>query len=193
MSDDSRRKPERGPSSRLRFEDTPATSGQVGPKSKPGAKGRRRLAEAPADPKIPPILDAPDASPPVEDTPATSGQVGPKLKPGGKLRQDSEKARPSDRLRREGEPQPGGEAAEDGGAAPHDGPGPKDKKAARDERRFDKSGRRVEKSGDKLDKARDKLAKQKPPKKPGPVKIVGRAAGYQAWKSSRLRISIRVA
>ena len=224
MNEDSRRKPERGPSRRLRFEDTPATSGQVGPKSKPGAKGRRRLAEAPADPKTPPpILDAPDASPPVEDTPGTSGQVGPKSghgpappdkakrrlrfeedtppgtsppmeeapatsgqvgpkSGGGKLKQDSEKARPSNRLRHEDEAPPVGETAEDGGAAPHDGPGPADKKAARDNKRFEKSGRRVEKSGDKLDKARDKLAKQKPPKKPGPVKIVGRAAGYQAWK-----------
>ena len=162
---------------RLRFEDTPATSGQLGPKSKSGAKGRRKLAEA-----SPPILDAPDASPPVEDIPATSGQVGPKLKPGGKLRQDSEKARPSDRLRREDEPPPGGEAAEDGGAAPHDSPGPKDKKAARDHKRMEKSKFRVEKSGDKLDNARDKLAKQKPLKKPGPVKTVGRAAKYQAWK-----------
>lgn len=175
---------ERGPSRRLRFEDTPATSGQVGPKSKPGAKGRRKLAEAPADPKAPPpILDAPDASPPVEDTSATSGQVGPKLQPGGKLRQDREKARPSDRLRREGEPPPPiDEAAEDGGAAPHDGPGPTDNKAAREGKRFEKSGRRVEKSGAKLDNAREKLAAQKPPKKPGPVKTVGRAAGAGAWR-----------
>ena len=36
---------------------------------------------------------------------------------------------------------------------------------------------RMEKRGEKLDKARDRLAKQKPPKKPGPVKRVGRAAG----------------
>ena len=36
---------------------------------------------------------------------------------------------------------------------------------------------RMEKRGEKLDKARGKLAKEKPPKKPGPVKRVGRAAG----------------
>ena len=36
---------------------------------------------------------------------------------------------------------------------------------------------RMERRGEKLDKAKEKLAKQKPPKKPGPVKRVGRAAG----------------
>ena len=39
---------------------------------------------------------------------------------------------------------------------------------------------RMEKRGEKLDKARDKLAKQKPPKRPGPVKRVGRMAGAEA-------------
>ena len=36
---------------------------------------------------------------------------------------------------------------------------------------------RMEKRGEKLEKATDKLSKQKPPKKPGPVRRVGRAAG----------------
>lgn len=36
---------------------------------------------------------------------------------------------------------------------------------------------RMEQRGEKLEKAKDKLAKQKPPKKPGPVKRVGRTAG----------------
>ena len=36
---------------------------------------------------------------------------------------------------------------------------------------------RMEKRGEKLEKAKDKLAKQKPPKKPGPVRRVGRAGG----------------
>ncbi len=36
---------------------------------------------------------------------------------------------------------------------------------------------RMEKRGEKLDKAKDKVAKQKPPKRPGPVKRAGRAAG----------------
>ena len=36
---------------------------------------------------------------------------------------------------------------------------------------------RMEERGEKLEAAKDKLAKQKPPKKPGPVRRVGRAAG----------------
>ena len=36
---------------------------------------------------------------------------------------------------------------------------------------------RMEKRGEQLDKAKEKLAQQKPPKKPGPVKKAGRAAG----------------
>lgn len=36
---------------------------------------------------------------------------------------------------------------------------------------------RMEKRGEKLDKAKEKLAKQKPPKRPGPVKRAGWAAG----------------
>ena len=38
---------------------------------------------------------------------------------------------------------------------------------------------RMEKRGEKLEKAREKLAKQKPPKKPGPVKRAGQAAGAE--------------
>ena len=36
---------------------------------------------------------------------------------------------------------------------------------------------RMEERGEKLERAKDKLAKQKPPKKPGPVRRIGRAAG----------------
>lgn len=206
MEDKSRK----GSENRLRFkrEEPTATSGQVGPKSKSGAKGRKRLAEVPATDRLPPpIPDPPGASPPVgngsgpappdmkkrklqfedeaaPDTvippksadPATSGQLGPKS---GKLRQDSEKPRPSERLRRDGEAPPGGETAGDG-AAPHDGPA--DKKAAKDRKRMEKSKLRMEKSGDKLNTAREKLANQKPPKKPGPIKTVGRAAKFQTWR-----------
>ena len=39
---------------------------------------------------------------------------------------------------------------------------------------------RMEKRGEKLDRAKEKLAKQKPPKKPGPVRRVGRAASGSA-------------
>lgn len=176
-----------GNSRRLRFEneEQAETSGQLGPKSKPGPKGRRRLEQTLADTKTPPFSEKPDASPPVGDAPPTSGQVGPKLKPGGKLKQDSEQARPSDRLRHEEEPPPVGEAA-DGGAAHSENP--KDKKAAREDKQMERSKFRAEKSGDKLNKAREKLADQKPPKKPGPVKTAGRAAGYQAWRYAHGKI-----
>ncbi|EOH32629.1 hypothetical protein SQW_02766, partial [Enterococcus faecium EnGen0185] len=116
----------------------------------------------------------PGASPPVGQPPTTSGQVGPKS---GKLRQDSKNPRPSERLWRDGEPPPGGESA---GAAPHAGPA--DKKAAKDGKHMEKSKLRMEKSGKKLNTAREKLAAQKPPKKPGPIKTVGRAAKYQTWR-----------
>lgn len=43
--------------------------------------------------------------------------------------------------------------------------------------KISKSKLRMEKRGQKLDAARERLAKQKPLKKPGPVKRVGRAAG----------------
>ena len=39
---------------------------------------------------------------------------------------------------------------------------------------------RMEKRGEKLDRAKEKLAKQKPPKKPGPVRRVGRVANGSA-------------
>ena len=123
----------------------------------------------------------------------TSGQTGQNL------RQDSERARPSQRLREKpgrppqeepGGPGPqkgrfrrgeapedtspsdpsGGESTGEGAGAPPGGP---DQEAAR----LDKSKRRMEKRGGKLEAAREKLAAQKPPKRPGPVKRVGRAAG----------------
>jgi cell wall-associated NlpC family hydrolase len=102
----------------------------------------------------------------------TSGQVGPKSK-NSKYRQQSEQARPSERLRHDGDEAP---PREDG---PADASG---KKAARNGKRLNKSKLRAEKTGAKLDSAREKLAAQKPPKKPGPVKTVGRAARFQAWR-----------
>ena len=111
-----------------------------------------------------------------ESQAATSGQVGPKSKPGGKLRQDEEKAKPSERLRREDEaPVP-----DEGGAVP--GKAPKaDKKAVRENKRLEKSKFRLEQTEEKLTAAREKLAAQKPPKKPGPVKLLGRAARFETW------------
>lgn len=40
----------------------------------------------------------------------------------------------------------------------------------------------MEKSGEKLNTAREKLVNQKPPKKPGPIKTVGRASKHQTWR-----------
>nr|WP_312279398.1 hypothetical protein [Oscillibacter sp.] len=111
-----------------------------------------------------------------EEREATSGQLGPKS---GKLRQDSEAPRPSERLWRDGEPPPGGESAGDG-AAPHTGPA--NKKEAENGKRMEKSKLRMEKSDEKLNTAREKLAAQKPQKKPGPIKTVGRAATHQTWR-----------
>jgi len=64
------------------------------------------------------------ASPPKSADSTTSGQVGPKS---GKLRQDSKKPRPSERLRRDGDPPPGNEktdttpGGETAGADSHSG------------------------------------------------------------------------
>ena len=38
---------------------------------------------------------------------------------------------------------------------------------------------RMERRGEKMDAAREKLAKQKPPKKPGPIKRIARIAGHE--------------
>ena len=164
----------RGPSKRLRFENETqaATSGQVGPKSKPGTKSRSPLADPP------PISEPPGELPVAEDataTPPTSGQHGPKSAKSNRFRQDSKQARYSERLRHDEAPPDSGPAA-DGGAAP------KSKKAVRDADKLNKSKLRMEKSGDKLDAARDKLAAQKPIKKPGPVKSIGRVAKFEAWR-----------
>jgi len=163
---------------------TPSTSGQNVQRSRRGRRPVSNTGPAHTEPirdapaRSLNFKDAPGVSPP-QEAPPTSGQNVQKSK-GGKFRQDSEQARPSDRLRHDEAPPPDGEpAADSGGDAPHDGPRPGGKKTAREDRRYEKSGRRVEKSGAKLDNARDKLAAQKPPKRPGPVKTIGRAAGRQ--------------
>ncbi|WP_035317060.1 C40 family peptidase [Clostridium sp. MSTE9] len=182
-----------GRSGRLRFEPEgqAATSGQLGPKSKkrtaPKKGGSHNMTppDAPSTVKnstgpVPPDTAnkklrfedeaSPDTFSSVESTSATSGQLGPKS---GKLRQDSKKPRPSERLRCDGEPPPGDESASRDGST--------NKKAAQDGKRMEKSKLRMEKSGEKLNTAREKLAAQKPPKKPGPVKTISRAARYQSW------------
>jgi hypothetical protein len=99
---------------------------------------------------------------------ATSGQHGPKSQ-SGKFRQESEQPRPSERLRQEDE------------APPHDG-GATDPKADNEAKRFEKAGQKAEKTGAKLDAAKEKLANQKPVKRPGPVKSVGRAVTHEAHR-----------
>ena len=175
MEDKSRKEP----AGRLRFEreGQATTSGQLGPKSK-----KRPISKTESSPisdppgASPPVGNGSDPAPPKSADPITSGQVGPKS---GKLRQDSNKPRPSERLWRDGEPPPGGEAARDG-AAPHTGPA--NKKAAKNGKRMENSKLRMEKSDEKLNTAREKLAAQKPQKKPGPIKTVGRAAKHQTWR-----------
>ena len=190
---------------RLRF--TPkgqaGTSGQLGPKSKKRAAPKKETAgETPpqtSDPSgaSPPVGNRsgpapPDtkkrklqfeeeatldtAFPPKSADPATSGQLVPKS---GKLRQDSKKPRPSERLRRDGEPPPEGEATKGSTDSRH---GSASKKAAQNGKRMEKSKLRMEKSGEKLNTAHEKLANQKTQKRPGPIKTINRVAGYQSWQ-----------
>lgn len=119
-----------------------------------------------------------------DEPPGTSGQVGPKSND-SKYRQHSGQARPSERLRQDDDAPPGNDADSSGGSS-HSGPS--DKKAARDGRRFEKSKFRAEKTGAKLDTAKEKLARQKPPKKPGPVKYAAKKAGAGAWYYAHQKI-----
>ena len=110
-------------------------------------------------------------------SPGTSGQHGPKQKKGGKFRQESEQARPSDRLW----------CDEDGPSYDGKATGA-DKKAARDGKRLKKSKLRAGKSGTKLTAAREKLAAQKPKKPPGSVKTLVQKAGAGAWYYAHQKI-----
>lgn len=141
--------------------DAPPASGHSGPKS------RRRPPAEPEDRE-------PWEGPPEPDPWEQKEGQRPKS---GKFRQESRKARPSDRLRRDGEPPPG-----DGAEAP-------DPKAAKEARKTGKAKAKAERAGAKLDTARAKLDKQKPVKKPGPVKVAGRAARAGAWSSVHAKIS----
>ena len=107
---------------------------------------------------------------------STSGQIGPKSQ-SSKYRWHSRQTNSSERIRHENEAPQGNNVNNSGGSS-HSSPS--DKKATRDGKRFEKSKFRAEKSGVKLDTAHKKMAAQKAPKKPGPVKTVGRAARFQA-------------
>jgi peptidoglycan DL-endopeptidase CwlO len=165
--------PEHNPACRFHFEDTPGTSGQVGPKSK------KRVSKS----KSPPSFDPPDASPPVRDASTTSGQHDPKYQ-NSKYRQHSEQTRPSDHLRHDEEPPPGG----DGGPATDGGGDSSDKKAARNDRYFEKSKFHSEKTGAKLNDAREKAAAQKPPSKPGTAKTAAKKAAASTWYYAHQKI-----
>ena len=162
------------------------TSGQHGPKQETSPppdsapSGRLRFEEG--------------DTPPQDG--ATSGQHGPK--PSGKFRQDTERARPSDHMRREEN------ADGDGGQEPHDkeaGPDRAGKKRtdgekyADGEKRADgkersdgrkpdkteKAQEKADKAGRKLESAREKLASQKPPKQPGLAKKAVRGVRAEVW------------
>ena len=85
------------------------------------------------------------------------------------------------------EPREAAGAAEPGGAGERNAGGtsgqsvPKSKfRQKSNQEKVAASKLRMEKRGEKLDRAKEKLAKQKPPKKPGPVRRVGRVASGSA-------------
>lgn len=121
---------------------------------------------------------------------ATSGQNVQKSRPSDRLREKpggpargessagSGKGRAAGPAPKHGGPDPGA-GAPPGGSAPGEGappPGP-DKGAEM----LGKAKRRMEQRGVKLDQAREKLAAQKPPKKPGAVRRVGRVVKNETW------------
>lgn len=91
--------------------------------------------------------------------------------PSGKFRQDSKQAPPADKLHHDNGPGPrpsgGGKAGPD--------PGP----AAPEPEKLRKARERMEQKEGKLNTAKDKLARQKPVKRPGPVR---QAAGWAGWR-----------
>ena len=127
---------------------------------------------------------------PVSSGEATSGQNVQKSRPSDRLRENpggpargessagSGKGKAAGPAPNHGGPAPGA-GAPPGGSAPGEGtppPGP-DKSAEK----LGKAKRRMEQRGVKLDQAREKLAAQKPPKKPGAVRRVGRVVKNETW------------
>ena len=115
------------------------------------------------------------------------GPKSPKRKQRQRLREDSGQPRPSERLHREDTPapdpagtaetaDPGGEGTPQSGDVPPGDTsgqfGPKSKQ----QKKTEKSKLKMERTDEKLTTAKEKLAAQKPPKKPGAVKKLGRAA-----------------
>ena len=106
---------------------------------------------------------------PKRSTP-TSGQVGPKSN-SGKFREKSNIPLHSERLH---------QGADSSGFAAHT-----EKKQIR---RMEKSAYRAEKTGAKLEAATAKRNKQKPPKNPGVLKSLRRAAGFELYRYAHGKI-----
>ncbi|EEG28795.1 NlpC/P60 family protein [[Clostridium] methylpentosum DSM 5476] len=159
-------------------EEKPDSSGQPGPKSarkKQAAPGQKTETAGPSS-----RLRFEDEGKPDSAGPDTSGQVGPKSTKGGKLRQENDRARPSERLRREGEPPPGDKIKEpqnETGPGEEGPAGPKTEEGQKTE----KAKARADKAGEKLGRARAKLDAQKPPKDPGLPRKLARHARTGAW------------
>ena len=157
------------------------TSGQHGPKS-----ARRKQAPPGPEPEAAgpsSRLRFEDEGEPGNSTgrtgeETTSGQVGPKQGQ-KKFRQDKERPRPSERLRREGEPT--GDSA--GEPRVRTAPGKTDSEGpqTREGKKTEKAKARAEKAGDKLGKAHAKLDAQKSPKEPGIPRKLARSARAGAW------------
>jgi len=123
-----------------------------------------------------------------------------------KFKEESAAAKPSDKLRREGEnPANASDNPTSGQVDPKLGPAAKansksaaepnpktktkeEKQAAREEKRLDKSKFRAKKSGEKLDTARDKLVAQKPYKPPGIGERLVQTAKYEAIAQAHRKI-----
>ena len=181
----------------------------VQPEAEPVAPGDPgRPAEAPAPEQAGAAYDPMGPGPPAVDDPPerpaddigldTSGQSVPKYRqhshraasgsgaPGGKFRQDSRQAPPADKLHHNSgagpRPSGGGKAAPQHGtqgARPRqtDGGGSAHGPAAPEPEKLRRARERMERQDGKLNKA--KLARQKPIKRPGPVK---QAAGWAGWR-----------
>lgn len=148
----------------LRFkpEGQAATSGQLGPKSKKRTAPKTETAgETPWQ-----TSDPSEASPPVGNR---SDPAPPDTKK-RKLQFEDEATPDTASPPKSADPATSGQL------------GPKSGKLRQDGKRMEKSKLRMEKSGETLNTAREKLANQKPQKKPGPIKNVSRAAGYQSWR-----------
>jgi len=106
----------------------------------------------------------PGNSSPDGDTASTSGQNVQKS--GGKLKQDTEKARFSEKLQHSTVPE----------------------KMEVESDKLNKSKLRMEKSGNKLEMTKEALATKKPIKKPGAIKSIAGAARVKAWLYTHSKI-----